>query len=55
MTALDAEVPLSRKLQLSGEAYTGLAIGGAPVVIPFVAMAAAGVAISKGFDRIFGE
>jgi hypothetical protein len=36
-------------------AATGLAIGGAPVVVPFVAMAAAGVAISKGFDRLFGE
>lgn len=36
-------------------AATGLAIGGAPVVVPFVAMAAAGMAISKGFDRIFGE
>lgn len=36
-------------------AATGLAIGGAPIVVPFVAMAAAGVAISKGFDRIFGE
>jgi hypothetical protein len=36
-------------------AATGLAIGGAPVVVPLVAMAAAGVAISKGFDRLFGE
>ena len=35
-------------------AAAGLSIG-APVVIPFIAMAATGVAISKGFDKLFGE
>ncbi|HTJ81149.1 MAG TPA: hypothetical protein VL400_05475 [Polyangiaceae bacterium] len=35
-------------------AATGIGIG-APVLVPLVAMAAAGVAVTRGFDRVFGE
>jgi len=36
-------------------AAAGLALGGAPIVVPFVAMAATGIALSRGFDKLFGE
>ncbi len=36
-------------------AATGLTIIGAPIVVPFVTMAAVGVAASRGFDRLFPD
>lgn len=35
-------------------AATGIAIAGAPIVVPLVTMAAAGAAVSHGFDKLFG-
>ncbi len=36
-------------------AATGIAVAGAPIIVPLVTMAAAGVVVTKGFDRLFGE
>jgi hypothetical protein len=35
-------------------AATGISIAGAPIVVPIVVMTAAGLAISRGFDKAFG-
>jgi hypothetical protein len=36
-------------------AATGIAVAGAPIIVPLVTMAAAGVVVTRGFDRLFGE